>query len=384
MPGVISAMAQAAGFGTGKDASAKLFKAMEAGTVRSVDVLEEFSRILEERAKAGGALEKAMKTTAAEQARFNNAVSDMVEMMAIAGSDSGFAKMFASMSNFLKDNTKLINSLGVSIDRLGDFMTEAGIHLTSLIDGFDRLGDSLGIGGTNLSIFAAGALILATHFGRIAAALGLFLLVLEDVAVGMRGGKSLTGEFLAFMEENKWLAAAAGAAAFAGALFMVANAIGKIGGGMGSIPGAGKGGLFGGLSSILKHPLILALMAGVGGTMAYQASENAALQTDRDSYYAGLNSDPEYTNNKRVLLERQMSARGLPMPTPEQLLANMKAAADNREAILGKPASTNAVYFGDLSVVFNGSPDQMMGSNVFEEYMKATLTKAAIEMNGDN
>jgi len=390
IPGVVSAMAEAAGFGTGDDAAAKLFKAMEAGTVRSADVLEEFARILEERANAGGALEKAQKTTAAEQQRFNNSVSIMVEQMSAAGSDSGFAKMFLSMSKFLKDNTKLINALGVTINKLGDLMTETGIHLTNLIDGFDRLGDSLGIGGTNLGLFAAGALVLATHFGRIAAALGLFLLVLEDIAVGLKGGDSYTKDFLDFINDNAWAEIGVKSAVFAAGLGLIAVNLMRIAKGIAAVSAVGGGGgMVGGLLSLIaKHPVIAALVAAtVALNVAHsvyaskadehlkKVVENADLPTK-----TGINQLREKVTLDNIARNNPDFFRDYPsgiLPGINDPIKQKTAMQLMLDSLVKKSVSdtVGGVVFNDgaFNITFNGTPEQMMGSGEFEPWLRQVM-----------
>lgn len=272
MPGVISAMAEAAGFGTDDDSVSKLFAAMEKGEVKSNKVLEEFAKILAERARVGGALEKAQKSTAAQQARFNNSVTRMIETLSAAGMDEGFGRIFQSMSKFLDENEKGIAALGQAFNKFSFFVEDTLEAVTNLGKGFDMLSDKLGITDSTMAILSATSLILMTRFGRMAAAAYAVFLILEDISVGMRGGDSYTKDFLEFLDENTWAAAAIGAASFAASLALVAGSILKIGGALGGLGGAaaGKGGKAGGIlrtagGFIRNHPYLTATAAAAGG-----------------------------------------------------------------------------------------------------------------------
>ena len=285
MPGVISAMADAAGFGADQAGIAKLFKAMEGGEVKAAEVLPEFAKILSEKARAGGALTEAMKTSSAEQQRFNNAVTAMIEIMGGNGLETGFARIFKSMAVFLEDNTAGILAISKAFEKFSFIIERVLSGVTNIAGAFEMLSDKMGISHDNMALMAATALILATRFGRIAAAAGVIFLVLEDIAVGMKGGESFTKDLLDFLDENSWVKATAAVTGFALALGGIAAAIVSIGGAMGGIPGAKGSGGKGLISAVVgstvelvkKNPKTAAV---VGGMIAYDQVASAYHSSD--------------------------------------------------------------------------------------------------------
>lgn len=294
MPGVISAMAEASGFGGDQKGIEQLFKAMEAGEVKSAKVLPEFARILAEKSRAGGALEEAMETSTAQQARFNNAVTAMIEVMGNNGLEKGFARIFKSMATFLEDNEAGVIALSKAFEKFSVGVERALQGVSNLADGFEMLARYLGIADEDMALLSATALVLATRFGRIAAAAGILFLVLEDIAVGMRGGESYTKDLMEFLDENSWVKATAAVGGFALALGAIATAIVGIGSAMGRIPGAGGKGGKGLISSIVgttvglvkRNPKTAAVVGGLIAfdqvTSAYHKSEDPKIVAERE------------------------------------------------------------------------------------------------------
>lgn len=259
MPGVISAMTEAGGF---KD-PAELFKAMENGQVKSAQVLEKFAAILAERARQGDALEKAMKSSAAEQARFNNSFSDFVVAMGGKGMDAAFASMFQTMTRFFKENPKLADGMAQAMVKLANGFEVTAKAVGDFITAFDDLGDSLGLGGTDLAMLTATVAVLATHFGRVAAAGLLFVGVIQDISLGLKGQESYTKDFLDFLKDNAWAEIAVKTTAFAVGIGLIASNLMKVAGGIAAVSAAGAGGgMIGGLLGIIsRHPVIAAIVA---------------------------------------------------------------------------------------------------------------------------
>lgn len=196
MPGAISAMAEAAGFGSDADAVSKLFKAMENGEVKSQAVLEKFAKILAERAREGGALEKAMEATAAQQARFNNAFSRSVEVFAAAGFDKGMGQFFKSLAEGLDTAEPMIKALGEAFNYLVEpinAVVNVGAHIVAWLA---NLSTSMNLtSGQMMAIgIAAGALMLP--FGGILAVVGSLALAFDDLITYMEGGDSVLGDWL--------------------------------------------------------------------------------------------------------------------------------------------------------------------------------------------
>lgn len=196
MPGAISAMAEAAGFGSDADSVGKLFKAMENGEVKSQAVLEKFAGILAQRARAGGALEKAMEATAAQQARFNNEFSRAVEVFSLAGFDKGMGSFFKAMADGLKTAQPMIKALGEAFSYLIEpvnAVINVGAHIVTWLS---ELSSVLGLtSGQMMAIgIAAGALMLP--FGGVLAVVGSLALAFDDLITYLEGGDSVLGDWL--------------------------------------------------------------------------------------------------------------------------------------------------------------------------------------------
>lgn len=202
-PGVISAMAEAAGFGTDSDAAAKLFKAMENGEVKSKDVLEKFSAILLERAKQGGALEKAMKSTAAEQQRFNTAFDKTVMAFSEGGFDKAIAKFFREMTENMNKSSGAARGLGEAfailmkpvyavIRLFGDLGKASGI-----------IAEKLGVSQGKLMALGAAAVINLTPLGRMLTIISSLALAVEDFVTFLEGGESKFGKWFESLSPDK-------------------------------------------------------------------------------------------------------------------------------------------------------------------------------------
>jgi tape measure domain-containing protein len=195
MPGAISAMAEAAEF-TGPDAVAKLFKAMENGEIKSNAVLEKFSKILAERARQGGALEKAMESTAAQQARMNNAFSDTVAVFSAAGFDAGMGKFFRAMADAMVKAEPGIKSLGQAFELLINPINAIINVGASLLTLLPKLGAAFGMSGGEMSAILITAGLFSTTIGAAAASIGILALAIDDLIVYSEGGDSLFGDWI--------------------------------------------------------------------------------------------------------------------------------------------------------------------------------------------
>lgn len=202
-PGVISAMAEAAGFGKDADATAKLFKAMEDGDVKAKDVLEKFSAILLERAKQGGALEKAMKSTAAEQQRFNTAFDKTVMAFSEGGFDKAIAKFFREMTENMNKGSGAARGLGEAFNILmkpvyavirlfGDLGKASGI-----------IAEKLGVSQGKIMALGAAAVINLTPLGRMLTIISSLALAVEDFVTFLEGGESKFGKWFESLTPEK-------------------------------------------------------------------------------------------------------------------------------------------------------------------------------------
>lgn len=201
MPGAMSAMAEAAGFGTDETGVAKLMDAMKNGTVKSTAVLEKFAKILADRARSGGALEKAMESTAAQQARMNNAFTDAVGVFSAAGFDKGMGKFFKAMADGMKDAEPGIKALGEAfnllIEPVNAFINVGGTVLGML----PQIAALFGLTGGQLAALGVTAGLVMLPFGGVASAIGLIALALDDLITYAEGGDSLFGRWLASSPE---------------------------------------------------------------------------------------------------------------------------------------------------------------------------------------
>lgn len=203
MPGAMSAMAEAAGFGSDEKGVSKLMDAMKKGTVKSTAVLEKFAKILSERARQGGALEKAMESTAAQQARMNNAFSDSVAVFSAAGFDKGMGKFFKAMADGMRDAEPGVKALGEAfnllIEPINSIINVGGTLLAQL----PKIGQLFGLTGGQLAALGVTAGIVMMPFGGVATAIGLIALALDDLITYSEGGDSLFGRWLDQSPEAK-------------------------------------------------------------------------------------------------------------------------------------------------------------------------------------
>lgn len=177
MPGVISAMAEAGGY----EDQAALFKAMEKGEVKAKDVLEKFAKILSDRARAGGALEEAMNTSTAQQMRFNNAVTKLVEEMGNNGLETGMARIFKTFNEGLTESSGLGETLGKLMARLSWAIKGVVGGVRVLGEGFTILANKLGISRDGLAAIAIAAGMVLLPFGKIVLVTTALLMVLDDL-----------------------------------------------------------------------------------------------------------------------------------------------------------------------------------------------------------
>lgn len=189
MPGAMSAMAEAAGFGSDEKGVGKLMDAMKNGTVKSTAVLEKFAQILAQRARQGGALEKAMQSTAAQQARMNNAFTDSVMNFAGAGFDSAMGKFFKTLADGMERAQPLIKALGGAFQIIIE-------PVNALIRIVSRLGENFKDAATGFGMTGKQLALLPLLLFPVITTLGLLLLAIDDIMTFNRGGTSLFGNWL--------------------------------------------------------------------------------------------------------------------------------------------------------------------------------------------
>lgn len=94
---------------TGQKSIAALLDAMKKGKV-SADILNYVSPLVHEKAVAGG-LETAKKASAGEQARYENAVSNLAVTASDSGVEEGFARIFRTLTAGLSESNGLVRTL---------------------------------------------------------------------------------------------------------------------------------------------------------------------------------------------------------------------------------------------------------------------------------
>ena len=150
LPGTMSIFAQAyqemtGGSLSGQEAIAALMEAVSTGKVQSSQILPIVARIMRER--AAPKLDIAMKTSQAEQARFQNIMSDQAIRASGAGVESGFARLFRSMTIALKEASPLVESMARGFDNISLSVSKAMLSIQSIqrfFQGRDSfLGDKL-------------------------------------------------------------------------------------------------------------------------------------------------------------------------------------------------------------------------------------------------
>jgi len=134
LPGTMSIFAQAfqemsGGDKTGQKAIAALLEAVPTGKVQSSEILPIVARIMRER--AAPKLDVAMRTSQAEQARFQNIVSDTAILGAKSGVETGFARLFKAMAVSLKEGSPLVESMAMGFDRASKSFSEILLNVQS-------------------------------------------------------------------------------------------------------------------------------------------------------------------------------------------------------------------------------------------------------------
>lgn len=119
LPGTMSIFAEAyqksiGGDKSGQGAIADLLKAVPEGKLKSSEIIPLVAEIMRERAKPK--LDIASKTSASEQARFQNMASDSAIAAGTAGVEEGFARLFKTLTTSLKEAAPLINSMAAGFN----------------------------------------------------------------------------------------------------------------------------------------------------------------------------------------------------------------------------------------------------------------------------
>lgn len=151
MPGTLPVFAEALQRMNGTDLDAEgamkaLYDTLAPGKNINTKALAPYlSQVLRER--AAPKLDIAMKTSQAEQARFRNIIDDQAIVASQAGLESGFARLFRSLTDGLAASTPMVESLARGFDNLTKYVSYSFLTIQSLqrfFDGKDSyLGDKL-------------------------------------------------------------------------------------------------------------------------------------------------------------------------------------------------------------------------------------------------
>lgn len=186
-PAAISMMAEAVSRKKGKEVTVpELMALMKEGKVDS-SVLKEFAQIASERARKGGALDTAKQSSAAQQGRFNNSWSALVEKFSDAGFDKIMQEFWKSAADGLDILAKGAKSLAVVFETLmRPVLAFINIlkNMGPLVDGIEP----------KFAALVAVAGLLAFPLTSTATALALIALGIEDIMVWSQGGDSLFGK----------------------------------------------------------------------------------------------------------------------------------------------------------------------------------------------
>lgn len=282
MPGVIQNLAKAAqDAGLSKTGSTKeLDKLMTAGALSPELIMPFFAKRMMESAKAGGALEESMNSTAASIGRFRTAVWDANRTFNQSGFDKMVGELFDTMAFSIDQANpvwQLFGKISEDVGRALETPIELFGTLSEMMDGvfIDKAGEYTGFAkrfAAALLLVSKRARIIALAFWLLPATLSAINDTLEngmggwDDWVAKLGIAALAVAFLAgpLTKLLKLLRSISGAARGAGAALKD-----SFGGGSGAKGGAkaGKGGLMGKLSSAGKglgegaRRLILPLLA---------------------------------------------------------------------------------------------------------------------------
>lgn len=124
---------------TGKEAIAKLMEDMKKGKVKS-DILTFAGQLAGE--QAGPGLEAASKASQAEQARFQNVVSDMAILASQRGVEEGFARIFRVLRQGLEESDGLVARLAEGFNEATKFADDLLLFPQSfvrLLEGRDSM-----------------------------------------------------------------------------------------------------------------------------------------------------------------------------------------------------------------------------------------------------
>lgn len=186
-PAAISMMAEAVSRKQGKEVTVpELMALMKEGKVDS-SVLKEFAQIASERARKGGALDIAKQSSAAQQGRFNNSWSALVEKF----SDAGFDKIMQEFWKSAADGLDILANGAKGLAVVFETLMRPVLAFINILKNMGPLVDGI---EPKFAALVAVAGLLAFPLTSTATALALIALGIEDIMVWSQGGDSLFGK----------------------------------------------------------------------------------------------------------------------------------------------------------------------------------------------
>ena len=176
--------------------TAELYKMMEDGQIESRKYLLEFARILDERARQGGAYAAAVSQAAAEQMRMNNQWNDWLRILESKGFEEGQASVFRTMATFMERLNPLIEMFAENWGFAAQVIRIPLGLLGDMTIGIEKLAEELKVSeGAILGFGTLGAMML-TKLTRKFLMFGAVLALVEDMTAFLTGRESLMGELV--------------------------------------------------------------------------------------------------------------------------------------------------------------------------------------------
>lgn len=202
LPPIVRLMADVAAGGDTK----KLNKMMEMGQLDpNVHLPLLFARLKEE---AEPLLPKYFKTSVFAQGFMGKKFEDLLKTFGEKGGDEGFARFFKMVGDAASKLTPVVEGLAKAFNWFSKELEtpllvvgNLGSQFNMLSKTFDSVKASMdSLHPSAMTLVGVGALLL-TKWGRLGLVFKGMFLILEDIAVAMRGGKSVTGDFFTFLEK---------------------------------------------------------------------------------------------------------------------------------------------------------------------------------------
>ena len=167
--------------------TAELYKMMEEGQIESRKYLLEFARILDERARQGGAYAAAVSQAAAEQMRMNNQWNDWLRILESTGFEEGQAEFFKTMATFMERLNPLIELFAENWGFLAQVVRIPMGILGDFTELLPRMSRNLGITEGSIVGITAAAAAMMSPFTRMILLFGTLFALVEDFTAFLTG-----------------------------------------------------------------------------------------------------------------------------------------------------------------------------------------------------